>query len=308
MRVHGITAIMNGMFALTGAAFLFFCASPTHADATASTLNRIRATGEIRIGYGDTAPFSYQTSDDRVVGYSIDICSRVVDILKRDLNLPQLQTKYVRRTPANRIQLLNDGLMDIECNASTNTRARRKSVAFTYSHFYAATRYVSLAKLNLRTLEDLAGRSVSVALGTVNVGQINDVNREKRLSLSVVPTDSLQSAFAMVAGGQVSAFAMDDVLLSAMIAHSGRPEDFSLSTELVSGTQPYGFMVRLGDDAFKDAVNAALLQVYSDPAMPEIYRRWFELPIPGQQIPLGLPMSDTLKAALANPAEEPDSL
>lgn len=269
-----------------------------------STLERIRDTGRIRIGYGDTAPFSYRLPDGQVVGYSIDLCRQVSETLRKQLGLASLQIDYVHRTPRNRVQLLNDGIIDIECNASTNTAERRRSAAFALSHFYASTRYVSLTRHGLQTVDDLRGRSVSVALGTVNVGQINELNRDRALNLSVVPADGLQAAFDLVEGGQVSAFAMDDVLLSAMIAASRQPQDFSLSRELVAALQPYGFMMRLGDDPFKDAVNAALAQIYRDPKMADLYRRWFEEPIPPGNITLHQPMSPRLQQALAQPREE----
>lgn|GEM_PF-3727521 len=148
-------------------------------EITIPTLERIRETGRIRIGYGDTTPFSYRLPDGQVVGYSIEICNKLAEGLRQKLGLERLAIEYVYRTPRNRVQLLNEGFYDIECNASTNTSERRKSVAFTHSHFYATTRYVALARNNLRTMDDLRGRSVSVALGSINIGEINDLNREK---------------------------------------------------------------------------------------------------------------------------------
>lgn len=273
-------------------------------QALVPTLERIRETGRIRIGYGDTAPFSYRLPDGQVVGYSIEICNKLSERLRQQLGLERLDIEYVFRTPRNRVQLLNDGVYDIECNASTNTSERRRSVAFTYSHFYSTTRFVALARNDLRTWDDLRGRSVSVALGTINVSEINDLNRDKGLHLSIVPADGLQAAFDLVADGHVSAFTIDDVLLSAMIAQSGNPGDFTLSVEPIDEPKPYGFMIRLGDDEFKQAVNAALASLYRDPSMQQIYSRWFEQPIPGEGINLHQPMSDHLRKVLANPVEE----
>ncbi|HEV7436578.1 MAG TPA: amino acid ABC transporter substrate-binding protein [Pseudorhizobium sp.] len=277
------------------------------AQAPVPTLERIRETGHIRIGYGDTAPFSYRLPDGQVVGYSIEICNKLSESLRQQLGLERLDIEYVYRTPRNRIQLLNDGLYDIECNASTNTSERRRSVAFTYSHFYATTRYVALARNNLRTWNDLRGRSVSVALGSINIGEINDLNRDRGLHLSIVPADGLQAAFDLVADGQVSSFAIDDVLLSAMIAQSDNPKDFTLSVEPIAEPKPYGFMIRLGDDEFKQAVNSALALLYRDPSMKQTYSRWFEQAIPGQGINLHQPMSDHLRKVLANPVEETET-
>jgi len=262
------------------------------------TLDRIRQTGILRIGYGDTPPFSYVGADGAVIGYSIDLCKRVAEELRVQLGLSRLDIEYVPRTPSNRVQLLNSGTIDIECNASTNTDERRRSVAFAIGHFFASTRYVSLSKNRLRRIGDLAGRSVSVALGTVNVGHINKVNRERKLNLLLVPVDSLQAAFDLVTQERVSAFAMDDVLLSAMIAASGTPDSYALSDEVLTDPEPYGFMMRLDDHDFEMAVNAALRKIYASSEMPKIYERWFTQPIPGRNINLHLPMSTALKQAV----------
>ncbi|KAA3515971.1 amino acid ABC transporter substrate-binding protein [Agrobacterium rosae] len=272
------------------------------AEFNTPTLERIRETGKIRIGYGVTAPFSFTAPSGEVVGYSIDLCRQVAEKLKTRLKLGAIDIEFVPRTPSNRIQLLNDGTIDIECNASTNTVERRKSANFAISHFYSATRYVSLAKNHLETVADLKGRSVSVALGTVNVSDINEINRAQKLNISVVPMDSLQAAFDLVTDGRVSAFAMDEVLLSTMIAQSKNPTDYQVSTEKVTGSQPFGFMMRLNDTEFTAAVNDALTEIYKSPDMAELYKRWFESPIPGKGIILNVPMSEMLKATLANPA------
>ncbi|WP_202033527.1 transporter substrate-binding domain-containing protein [Agrobacterium larrymoorei] len=273
----------------------------SHAEFDTPTLQRITETGKIRIGYGVTAPFAFQTSDGEVVGYSIDICRRLTERLKDRLQLPAIEIDFVPRTPSNRIQLLNDGLIDIECNASTNTEERRKSASFSYSHFYSASRYVSLAKNGLSALDDLKGRSVSVTLGTVNVGEINEVNRARKLNMSLVPVEAIQAAFDMVSDGRVSAFAMDEVLLSMMIAQSGAAENYRLSSETVTPTQPFGFMMRLNDPAFTQAVNEELRVIYGSAEMAGIYRRWFEEPMPSLNLNLHMPMSDRLRANFENP-------
>ncbi|MGV1871626.1 MULTISPECIES: amino acid ABC transporter substrate-binding protein [Agrobacterium] len=289
-------------FLVLPAALFMLSATFAFADFNTPTLERIRETGKIRIGYGVTAPFSFTAPNGEVVGYSIDLCRQVAEKLKTRLKLEAIDIEFVPRTPSNRIQLLNDGTIDIECNASTNTVERRKSANFAISHFYSATRYVSLAKNHLETVADLKGRSVSVALGTVNVSDINEINRAQKLNISVVPMDSLQAAFDLVTDGRVSAFAMDEVLLSTMIAQSKNPADYQVSTEKVTGSQPFGFMMRLNDTEFTAAVNDALAEIYKSPDMAELYKRWFESPIPGKGITLNVPMSEALKATLANPA------
>lgn len=284
----------RSLFGWCSLLILLVAGGAAHAAQSLNTLERIKATGELRVGYGDTAPFSYQDNQGNVVGYSIDICQRLAGQLQKQLDIPALDIIYVARTPSNRIQLLNSGEIDIECNASTNTEERRRSAQFALSHYFVSVRYVALKSSGFTTLEDLSGRSVSVARGTVNVSQINQANREQQLNLSVVPVETLQDAFDLVAEGRVAAFAMDDVLLSTMIAESTDPDAYVLSEEAITSAEPLGFMMRLEDDAFAVEVNKALEHIYTSPEMPLLYHQWFQQPLPGKNITLDVPMSEVL--------------
>lgn len=266
-----------------------------------NTLQRLSETGTLRVGYGDTAPFSYQDEDGNVLGYSIELCQRVAAQLQQQLNLPKLDIEYVFRTPGNRVQLLNSGEIDIECNASTNNAERRRSADFSLSHFFVSVRFVALKENQFFTLQDLAGRSVSVARGTVNVGQINQANREQQLNLSVVPVETLQEAFDLVTEGRVAAFAMDDILLSTMIAESEDPSAYSLSEEAVTAEEPLGLLMRQGDQAFVEQVNQALREIYQRGDILALYERWFLQPLPGKGITLNVPISETLAQHFMNP-------
>ena len=273
----------------------------TAAAAEINTLQRLSETGTLRVGYGDTAPFSYQDDEGNVRGYSIELCQRVAEQLQQQLNLPKLDIEYVFRTPGNRVQLLNSGEIDIECNASTNNAERRRSANFSLSHFFVSVRFVALKENQFFTLQDLAGRSVSVARGTVNVGQINQANREQQLNLSVVPVETLQEAFDLVTEGRVAAFAMDDILLSTMIAESEDPSAYSLSEEAVTAEEPLGLLMRQGDQAFVEQVNQALREIYQRGDILALYERWFLQPLPGKGITLNVPISETLAQHFMNP-------
>lgn len=273
----------------------------TAAAAEIDTLQRLSETGTLRVGYGDTAPFSYQDDEGNVRGYSIELCQRVAEQLQQQLNLPKLDIEYVFRTPGNRVQLLNSGEIDIECNASTNNAERRRSADFSLSHFFVSVRFVALKENQFFTLQDLAGRSVSVARGTVNVGQINQANREQQLNLSVVPVETLQEAFDLVTEGRVAAFAMDDILLSTMIAGSHDPTAYVLSEEAITAEEPLGFLMRQGDSAFVEQVNQALREIYQRGDILALYDRWFLQPLPGKGITLNVPISETLAQHFMNP-------
>ncbi|MBB4145185.1 amino acid ABC transporter substrate-binding protein [Rhizobium rhizoryzae] len=264
-----------------------------------STIERLKETRVLRVGYGSAQPFSFKTSSGEVVGYSIDLCRAMARKMQAMLDLPELSVELVQRTPANRIQLLNDGGIDIECNASTNVADRRKAVFFTPPHFIAQTKVVSLARNNINRIDDLRGKSVAVVLGTVNVSQILQLSRERKLGLVSVPVNEVREAFELVKSGRVSAFAMDDVLIRNLIAQTGNPDDYVVSSEAISEPQPYGFMTRINDPQFAELAATALRSIYRSPQMQEMYDRWFMQPFEGSPQGLNLPISDELKASFA---------
>lgn len=273
------------------------------AQAPTSTLAKITETGVIRLGYSaEDIPFSYRAPDGTVMGYSTDLCVRVVDLLKQRLGLAALAIEYVERTPRNRVAMLRDGALDIECVASTNNAERRKSVAFSYSHFVTGTQFVSLKKNNLRTMADLAGHTVVATSGTTNLGQLATANRERGLHIAVMPVETHKDAFKLVTEGRASAFVMDGILLAAMVASSERPDDYILSSDSLGWPEPYGLMVRRDDTEFRDAVNTALLEIYGSGEINAIYDKWFTKPIPPNGINMRLPMSEELRHAFLNPS------
>lgn len=277
------------------------------AEPPASTLDRITETGIIRIGYSaDASPFSFLDADKTVVGYSIDLCGRVVEKLQQQLGLAKIEIEYVPRTPSDRVLLVQDGSIDIECVASTNNAERRKSVAFTYSHFMTATQFVTLRSQALHSVADLSGRSVASTSGTIVIGQLNTLNRERALNLAVVPTSTHEDGFELMSTGRVSAFVMDGILLASLVANAEDPDLFEISPEALDEPAPYGFMIRRDDIAFRDAVNTALQQIYAGGDIGAIYDKWFNAPIPPHGINLKLPQSEALKAAFASPANITD--
>lgn len=264
------------------------------------TVERMRETGKIIIGYGTAPPFSFKDVQGEVAGYSIDLCSAMVEEMRKELNLPGLKIEYTPRTPSNRLQLLNDGTIDIECASSTNTPERRKVANFSQPHFIMQTRFVSLARNNIHSIDDLRGKSISVVLGTINISQILQISRERKLGLVSVPVSEVKDAFNLVTIGKVSAFAMDDVLLYNLVAQSGQPQSYVVSSENLTEPAPYGFMTRLNDPEFAALVNRSLSKIYHSPKVQQIYDRWFMQPIGDTNHILNLPMSKELKASFAN--------
>lgn len=273
-------------------------------DTQPPTLETIAKTGTIRLGYADrNVPFSYLGTGPEPIGYSIELCLRVADSIKKKLGLPELKIDFVKRTPSNRIMLLNDGTIDMECVASTNTEERRKAVWFSYSHFITGTRYVALKSSGLNTVGDLAGRTVVVTTGTINIAQLNVLNRKLGLNIAVLQNDSTEGGFEMVTENRASAFVMDDILLRSFVAETGRPEDYSISNEYLAPPQPYGLMLRHGDTGFRDAVNEALGQIYASGEIEKIYDKWFNAPIPPNGLNLKRPLPGDLEEVFRKPVD-----
>lgn len=274
------------------------------ANDTPSTLEKIAETGLISLGYREAEPpFSYKTPDGKIVGFSMDLCNEVVEAVRQHLKLDRLAVEYVAATSATRFVLVKGGKIDIECAATTNNAERRKIVSFSYPHFSTATQYMTRREDGIVTIEDLAGRSVAAASGTVNIDQLNSINREKQLNIGVIPTKTNSESFDLVANGRASAFVWDGILLAAMIAQAPDPAKFVLSQETLSPPEPYGLLVRHGDDEFRMVVNAALKKVFTSHQIDALYETWFKSPIPPDGMNLNLPMSPTLKAAFAAPAD-----
>lgn len=271
-------------------------------QAPASTLERIAETGVIRIGYSpDSAPFSYLDGKDAIVGYSIDLCKRIAQLLQERLELPTLEIKYVRRTPSDRVALLQSGDIDIECVASTNNAERRKSVSFSYPHFMTAVQFIALADGGPTMVGDLKGRTVASTSGTTVIGELNAISRERGLNVAVVATPDHQTGFELMSTGRVAAFVMDGILLSTMAANADDPSRYTLSSDTLGPPRPYGLMMRHDDAPFTSAVNEALLQIYSGGKARDLYDRWFTLPIPPGGINLHLPISSALEAEFDGP-------
>jgi glutamate/aspartate transport system substrate-binding protein len=271
-------------------------ASTALAQPVPSTLDRIRQTGVLRIGYdGHEPPFDYIDANGKVTGYSIELCDRLAEALRVQLSLPKLDIQYSQLSYGDRVEDIRTGAIDIECGTSTITQQRLASVAFAPSHFITASRYASLAADALRSIEDLHGKSVAVVRGTNNVGDIARLNRQRRLNLSILVVSTNQAAFDLLAQGKVSAFPMDDVLLRELIGASGQPERYAISRDSLAPPLHYGFMIRRNDPAFAHAVDAALRQIYAGPDMRDIYERWFDTPLPGLGVDLHMPMSPAMR-------------
>jgi glutamate/aspartate transport system substrate-binding protein len=300
LRPHAGQTRRRGLAILASLAMVLV---PAGQIAAADTLARIAATGKITIGHRQNElPFSYVV-DGQVLGYSMDICRGVVEGIRRELKLDNLQVVYVPVTTATRFILVGNGSIDMECAATTNNAERRKLAEFSYPHFVTATRFVSKKKDAMDAVADLAGRSVVSTTGTVNIEQLNTLNRTQHLNISVILSRGHKEAFDMVEAGRVSAFVMDDILLAGLVASSSRPADFTISSEALSRPEPYGILMPPGDLIFKKLVNREMRRLFESGEIRMMYDKWFQGPVPPAGQNLNLPISHELKEAFANPQE-----
>ena len=280
-------------------------AEPIATDAS-PTLKRIANNQAIAIGHRDNeVPFSYLV-DGKPVGYSIDLCMAVVESISEQLGGPPLDVHFVPVTPVNRFILLRNGEIDLECGVTTSTSERRQQAAFSYPHFLTATHYVALAENDINTVADLAGRSVVSTTGTINVEQLNELNRTQGLNIAVMLSRSHEEAFSMVANEQAAAFVMDDILLASLVSAADSPQRFHISQEAISEPKPYGLMMSLEDAVFAEVVNEALYERYQSGAIQALYDKWFLQPIPPVNRVIGLPVSSELAAIFERPDDYAD--
>jgi glutamate/aspartate transport system substrate-binding protein len=296
---------MKRTFALlAGLAATLAVAMP--AAAQEGTLKKIKDSGSITIGHRDASlPFSYYDDKQQPIGYAMDLCAKIVDAVKAELKMPSIKTNYQLVTSANRIPLMANGTVDLECGSTTNNVARQEQVWFANTHFVTANRWVSKKSAKLKTLQDLKGKTVVSTAGTTNIKQITEINAAQNLGMNIISANGHPEAFQMVETGRAVAFVMDDILLAGLAAQSRSPKDYEISSVALS-VEPYGIMVRKDDKAFKDLADKALSQVYKSGEINAIYAKWFQKPVPPKNVNLNLPMSPALKKVMANPTSSGD--
>ena len=294
---------------LSGLAISTLCAGSALAQNTQSltgTLAKIKETGAITLGHRESSvPFSYYDDKQQVVGYAMDLCYRIVNAVKRELHLDKLEVKLNPVTSATRIPLIANGTVDLECGSTTNNLEREKQVSFTITHFVTANRFVSKKAANLKTVEDLRGKTIVSTSGTTNIKQITEINAQKGRSLNILAAKDHAEAFLMVETGRAAAFVMDDIIMYSLVAGSKAPGDYVISADPLS-VEPYGIMLPRGDAPFKKVVDEEMIATYRSGAINTIYDKWFLSPIPPKGINLNVPMSASFKKVIASPTDSGD--
>jgi ABC-type amino acid transport substrate-binding protein len=286
---------------------LSFCASLVSAPTFAqSTLDKVKESGVITLAYRESSiPFSYLDDKAQPVGFGVDICERVVEEIKKVTGRADLKVARQAVTSANRIPLLSNGTIDLECGSTTNNSDRAKQVAFAVNYFYTGTRFLVKSNSGIKSLADLNNKIVVSTTGTTNFKIMRNIFTEQKLPIELIGAKDHAESALLVQSDRASAFAMDDILLYGLRASAQNPADLAVVGEPIQ-VEPYAIMMRKDDPAFKKLVDGVLAAQMKSGEFEKLYRKWFMSPIPPKGINLNAPMGkeliENMKALSDKPA------
>lgn len=268
---------------------------------TEPTLDRIRANGAIYVGHREASiPFSYMVGDE-VVGYSTDLCDRVIDAVRDKLGKPNLKVVRVPVTSFSRILMLMTGSVDLECGSTTNTKIRQQRVAFSVTTFVSGVKALVRKDAGIERITDLSGKMVVTTSGTTTERAVRSVLAARKLPAARTRTAGKHAeSFAMVTSRQADAFVLDEPILAGLLASSPDAGKLKLLEENF-GFEPYGIAMRLEDPEFKKLVDDTLVAMMENGEFERIYHKWFMSPIPPNNHNLQLPLGEMLRDLLRNP-------
>jgi glutamate/aspartate transport system substrate-binding protein len=258
------------------------------------TLKKVKDTGTITLGYRESSlPFSYLNKRQQPIGYSIDLCREIVEEVSTELDGMEIKIAFSRVTPANRLQKVASGEVDIECGSTTGNLQRRKEVAFSPIFFVAGTKLMVPKSSTISSYRDLAGKTTVVTAGTTNEVALRTLSEKQKLAITIVTAPDHAQSMAMLASGKADAFATDDVLLYGFIATDKSAGGMKVVGEYLS-YDPYGLVYRRDDPGFAAVVERAFARMASERRLTELYNKWFLRRLPTGET-LNLPMSPQLE-------------
>ena len=280
-----------------------FCASLLGAaTAHSQELERIRQAGKIVIAHRESAfPFSYLNDSKRPVGYSMDICARLVNAIRAQLKMPDLRVEYLLVTPASRVPDIVAHKASLECGSTTNTAGRQRDVAFAVTTYVEEVRIAVKASSPINSVKDLAGKQVVTTGNTTVVGTLK---KYESVGFKTSYSKEHSESFSMLDSGKMDAFVMDASILASNISQSKNPSGFKIVGEVLS-VEPIACMLRKDDPMFKAAVDDSIKAQIADGSLAKLYDKWFMQPIPPKNTKIGLPLSTSTKAAWKKPNDNP---
>jgi glutamate/aspartate transport system substrate-binding protein len=273
--------------------------------AQADTLAKIKSSGAATMGVRESSgALSYTLGDGKFAGFHVEICSRVLADVQKSLGLPKLDVKYQPVTSQNRIPLVQNGTVDIECGSTTNNATRQKDVSFAVTTYVEEVRIAVKSASGITSIAQLAGKKVATTTGTTSVQLLRKHERAAGVNFDEVFGKDHADSFLLMESGRADAFVMDGQILAGNIAKAKNPADFRIVGEVLS-VEPIAIMIRKDDPAFKKAVDDSIVALMKSGEIAKLYDKWFMQPIPPSNTKVGLPLSDATKAAWASPNDKP---
>lgn len=286
-------------------AMLSIAAQGTALAQPASTLDKAKSSGSITVAYRESSiPFSYLGADGQPTGFGWEICAKVVEQVKKTTGRADLKVATQAVTSQNRIPLMMNGTIDIECGSTTNNSDRAKQVAFAINYFYTGTRLLVKAGSPVKSFADLKGRKVVSTTGTTNFQVLRKVNADRNLDFELIGAKDHAESALLVQMGRADAFGMDDILLYGLRASSRNPAELAVVGEAIQ-VEPYAIMLRRDDPAFKKLVDDTIAGLMKSGEFEALYKKWFLSPIPPKGINLNAPMSRELQDNLEALSDQP---
>ena len=278
--------------------------TPAVAQELTGTLKKVKETGTFTIGYRESSiPFSYLDDKQQPIGYAMDLCMKVVDAVKAQLKLPNLKMNLQPVTSSNRIPLLQNGTIDMECGSTTNSVKRQEQVAFGPTYFVINVTAAVKKKSKVKRLADLNGKTISTTSGTTSVPLLKAYKKTEKVEVKEIYGKDHAESFLLLADDRAEAFVMDDILLAGQIANSKNPSDYRIIPESLR-QEPYSMMLRKDDPQFKALVDKTVSAVMKSGEINKIYAKWFTKPIPPKDINMKFPMTPAIKEAFKNPNDK----
>ena len=279
------------------------CAGSVWAQAN-DTLAKIKGSGSVTLGVRESSGLGYTLGNGKYVGFHTEMGERIIADLQKQLGLRKLESKYQPVTSQNRIPLLENGTVDLECGSTTNNAARQKDVAFAVTTYVEEVGIAVRTNSNVHQVKDLNGKSVATTTGTTSVQTLRKNERASGIDFKEVYGKDHADSFLLLESGRAEAFVMDKSILAANIAKSKNPGEFKILDEVLS-VEPIACMLRKDDPAFKKAVDDSIKRQIKDGSLAKLYDKWFMQPIPPANVNLKMPLTDSTKAAWANPNDKP---
>ena len=269
------------------------------------TLAKIKASGSVTMGVRESSgALAYTLGDGKYVGFHTEMAERILDDIQKQLGLAKLDIKRQPLTSQNRVPLVTNGTVDLECGSTTNNAARAKDVAFAVTTYVEEVRIATKANSGIQSIKDLNGKTVATTTGTTSVQTLRKNERANGIDFKEVLGKDHADSFLLLETGRADAFVMDGSILAGNISKAKTPADYRIVGEVLS-VEPIACMMRKDDPAFKKAVDDSIKRQIADGSLAKLYDKWFIQPIPPTNSPVGLPMSEATKAAWANPNDKP---